>query len=480
VRTTDLAIVGAGPAGLAAAAEAVRHGVSVVLFDDNPLPGGQYFRQGPATRVSDEPGPGPAKRSHDEQRASELLSVISHPRVTFLAGAVVWGVPEPNTLAFTHAGRGDRLRAPLIIVAAGASDRAVPFPGWTLPGVITAGGAQNLLKAQGVLPGLRAMVAGTGPLLLVVADSLRRSGATVVGVVEAAPLGRAWMSLPRLAVEPALLRRDLAYRAGLARAGIPLRSGQTVIEARGSEEVSEAVLAPIDRAGRVDRMRARIVRVDTIVVGFGLVPATELTRLLGCEHEWSPPRGGFIPWRSEHLETTAPGIFAVGDGAGIAGVETALLEGRLSGLFAAERLGRCSAVEAQTVSRRLRARLSQLARFRAGIEQLHSPPADFLSLLTPETIVRRCEEVTAGQLGKELGRGLPSINALKTATRIAMGACQGRNCLRTLADLVARQRRCGVSDLAYPQARPPARPVRLGDLVSEALPPAAPPEMALP
>jgi thioredoxin reductase/bacterioferritin-associated ferredoxin len=481
MKATELAIVGAGPAGLAAAAEAVRHGVSVALFDDNPLPGGQYFRQGPATRVPHQPATGPARgRAADVKRALELFSVTSHPRVTVLAGAVVWGVPAANTLAFTHVGRADRLRANAIIVAAGASDRAVPFPGWTLPGVITAGGAQNVLKSQGVLPGLRAVLAGTGPLLLVVADSLRRAGATVVEVLEASRLRRAWMALPRLAAQPALLRRGLAYRAGLARAGIPLRWGQTVIEARGGDEVGEALVAPIDRTGRVDRARARAIQVDTIVVGFGLTPATELTRLFGCAHEWRPARGGWIPWRSADLETSVPGVFAVGDGAGIAGSETAILEGRLSGLLAAARLGRCPAAEATTAGRRLRARLSRLTRFRMGIETLYSPLPDFLSLLTPETIVCRCEEVTAGQLLEGLARGFTSINALKGATRIGMGVCQGRNCLRTLADLVARERQSLPADLVYPQARPPARPVRLGDLVREDIPPAAPPGMSLP
>ena len=482
MRTTELAIVGAGPAGLSAAAEAARHGVSVVLLDDNPRPGGQYFRQGPATRTPTSVAPGPVKgHPADARRARELFSVTSHPRVAFLGGAVVWGVPEAKTLAFTHAGQADRLRADAIIVAAGATDRAVPFPGWTLPGVITAGGAQNLLKSQGVLPGHRVVVAGTGPLLLVVADSLRRAGATVVEVLEAAPRGRTWMALPRLAVVPPLLRRGLAYRLGLARAGIPLRWGWTVIEARGRDEVSEAVVAPIDRTGRVDRTRARaMLHVDTIVVGFGLTPATELTRLLGCAHEWHPARGGWIPTRSTDLESSVPGVFVAGDGAGIAGVETAILEGRLSGILAAARLGRCPPTEATTVARRLRTRLSRLACFRTGIEALYAPPADFLSLLTPETIVCRCEEVTARQLLDGLGRGLTSINALKGATRITMGACQGRNCLRTLADLVARERRCTPVDLAYPQARPPARPVRLGDLLSEDIPPAAPHATSLP
>ena len=383
----------------------------------------------------------------------------------------MWAVPEAKVLAFTHAGQADRLRADTIIVAAGATDRAVPFPGWTLPGVITAGGAQNLLKSQGVVPGHRVVVAGTGPLLLVVADSLRRAGATVVEVLEAASPDRVLTALLRLVAVPALFRRGLAYRIGLARARIPLRWGWTVIEARGRDEVGAAVIAPIDRTGRVDRTHARVLPVDTIVAGFGLTPAVELTRLLGCAHEWHPARGGWIPSRSADLETSVPGVFVAGDGAGIAGVDTALLEGRLSGLLAAARLGRCPPPTARALGRRLRARLRRRARFQAGIEALYAPPADFLSLLTPETIVCRCEEVTAGELYEGFARGPASINSLKALTRVTMGACQGRNCLRTLGDLVARERQCSPADLAYPQGRPPARPVRLGDLLDEDFPP---------
>src|SRR5262245_23026566 len=261
-----------------------------------------------------------------------------------------------------------------------------------------------------------------------------------------------------------LLRRGLAYRAGLVRAGIPLRRGARIIEAHGGDAVTEAIVGPIDRAGRVDRSRVRAIDVDTIVVGFGLTPATELTRLLGCAHEWQPARGGWIPSRSGDLETSAPGVFAAGDGAGIGGAEAAMVEGRLAALAVAARLGRCTRAEAEASARRLRVRLARLSYFRRAIEALHTPPQDFLSLLTPETIVCRCEEVTAAQLRDGMSRGFTSMNALKGATRVGMGICQGRNCLRTLADLLARDGRCGPADLSHPRARPPARPVRLGDL----------------
>jgi NADPH-dependent 2,4-dienoyl-CoA reductase/sulfur reductase-like enzyme len=478
VTPTELAVVGAGPAGLAAVAEACRHGVTTVLLDDNARPGGQYLRQGPATRSaasqhSLRPGPGA-----EAAWASDLFASASHRLVTYRPGTVVWGAPEPRVLAFAGSGDGDRLRAELIIVATGAIDRAVAFPGWTLPGVITAGGAQNLMKSQGVLPGRRVVVAGTGPLLLVVADSLRRAGARVVEVLEAAEQRHPWRWLPRLAAVPALLRRGLRYRAGLARAGIPFRTGHTVIEARGADAVREVVVAPIGARGHVDRRRARTLAADALVVGFGLTPAVELTRLLGCEHTWDTGRGGLIPRRSADLESSVPGVLVAGDGAGIAGVESALVEGRLAGLLAAERLGRCPPPQARATA--LRARLARLARFRQGVERLHAPPPDFLALLTAETVICRCEEVTAAGVFGALERGHASADALKAATRAGMGQCQGRNCLRTITEILGRVFGCPAGDIAMPRPRPPARPVRVGNLVGEPLPPARPPEIPLP
>ena len=480
--STELAVVGAGPAGLAAVAEACRHGVPTVLLDDNARPGGQYLRQGPAT-WNGAAGHQHSFRSGQDAgtaRAAALFRAVSHPLVTYLPGTVVWGAPEPHVLAFAGSGGGDRLRAELIVAATGAIDRAVPFPGWTLPGVITAGGAQNLVKSQGVLPGRRVVVAGTGPLLLVVADSLRRAGAGVVEVLEAGEQRHPWRWLPRLAAAPALLRRGLAYRVGLVRAGIPIRRGHTVIEARGAHEVREVVVAPIRARGHVDRSRARALGADALVVGFGLTPAVELTRLLGCEHRWDAARGGWIPRRWADLESSVPGVLVAGDGAGVAGVETALVEGRLAGLLAAERLGRCLPSTARATAVALRARLARLARFREGVEGLHAHPTDFLALLTAETVVCRCEEVTAADLFAALERGHASTDALKAATRAGMGRCQGRNCLRTVAEILARVRGSAVGDIAMPRSRPPARPVRLGDLVGEALPPARPPDMPLP
>jgi thioredoxin reductase len=472
---SDLAIVGAGPAGLAAAAEALARGLSVTLLDDNPAPGGQYFRQAPAAlqRAAE-----PSDREH--RRAEAFFRAVEHPRLRLLADTVVWDAPEPDVLAF--AGRADsgRVRAAAIIVATGAVERAVPFPGWTLPGVLTAGGVQNLIKSQRILPGRRFLVAGNGPLLLVAAHSILRTGGTVVEVVESAAPSRPWRHLPRLLAAPGVLRRGLGYRAVLLRAGVPLRAGETIVEARGRDAVTEAVVAPIDAAGRIDRARARVVTVDTVVAGFGLTPSIELTRLLGCRHRWDARRGGFVPERSEDLETTVRDVFAVGDGAGIGGAEVALAEGRLAGRLVASRFGLGDDRQVAPRLRSLRARVARLHGVRDAIAQMWAPPATFLDLLTPETVVCRCEDVAASEVAGALDEGVESLDVLKAVTRATMGRCQGRNCLGTVTAMLARARGSRPEALEPPRARPPARAIPLEALLQEPLPPPRVPEMPLP
>jgi NADPH-dependent 2,4-dienoyl-CoA reductase/sulfur reductase-like enzyme len=463
---SDIAIVGAGPAGLAAAGFALEYGLTVTLLDDNPTPGGQYFRQPPPALRRDVT----TRQDQDHRRAAVLFEVLAHARLRHLPDAVVWDAPEPGVLAFAGGRESGRVRAAVTILATGAVERAVPFPGWTLPGVMTAGGVQNLIKGQRVLPGRRFLVAGNGPLLLAVAHSIVRAGGKVVEVAESASAPGSWRLLRRLAHTPDVLRRGLGYRARLLRARVPLRWGTTIIEARGAGEVREAVVAPIDAAGGVDRSRARTMAVDTVVAGYGLVPSVELARLVGCALRWDARRGGFVPERSEDLETTVPGVFAVGDGAGIGGVDVALAEGALSGLVAAQRLGRSAPDPGG-----LRARLARLYRVRDAIAERWAPPASFLALLTPETIVCRCEDVTAEALARVVDDGDPGVEPVKMTTRVTMGRCQGRNCLATVAELLARARGIPPSEIERPRARPPARPILLGDLLQEPLPPPRPP-----
>ncbi len=454
-----MAIVGAGPAGLAAAGEAVDHGLSIMLMDDNSQPGGQYFRQ-----LS-----GVERVRHG--RAGRLFGVLDHPSLHYRPDCVVWNAPEKGVLAYASEAGSGRVRADTIIIATGATDRPLPFPGWTLPGVITAGGSQNMIKGQAVRPGDRVVVAGNGPLLLVAAMTLMGAGATVVAVIEAAPLQkRAWSRLASLSQSPSGLVKALSWRLRLATAGVPILAGQAVIEAHGEAALEAVSIAPVDRHGAIDRGRVATLEADCVVVGNGLTPAVELTRLAGCAHHHDPLLGGWTPRRSADLETSIPGLYAAGDGAAIGGVELALAEGRAAVLAAM--LQHSPSAHLRRRRNHLARRLKRLERFRAAVADIFAPPEAFLELITPGTPVCRCENVTLA----ELEAGATGMIRQKSATRLSMGRCQGRFCLATLADLVAKRQGIAVADLDWPRVRPPARPVRLGTLLHESVPPPALPD----
>ena len=462
MKSADIAIVGAGPAGLAAAGEAVDHGLSVMLMDDNSQPGGQYFRQLP-------------RQLSRVDRTERLFEILDHPHVHYLPDCVVWNAPDPGVLAYAAGEDSGRVRADAIVIAAGATDRPLPFPGWTLPGVITAGGSQNMIKGQAVRPGERVVVAGNGPLLLVAAMTLIRAGATVRAVIEAAPFQkRALSRLASLSSFPSLLAQALSWRLRLAAAGVPFLTGQAVIEAHGVPALEAVSVAPIDLHGGINRASVTTLEADCLVVGNGLAPAVELTRLAGCAHHHEPLLGGWTPRRSADLETTVPGLYAVGDGAAIGGVHLALAEGRTAVLAAL--LQRSPSACLRRRRRGLARRLDRLNRFRAAVAEIFSPPETFLELITPDTPVCRCENVTLAELDTCAAEGATGMVQLKSTTRLSMGRCQGRFCLATLADLMAARRGIKAADLDWPRIRPPARPVRLGDLLHETVPPPALPD----
>jgi NADPH-dependent 2,4-dienoyl-CoA reductase/sulfur reductase-like enzyme len=459
LKDVELAVIGAG---LAAARGASSRGVAVTIVDDNPMPGGQYFRQAASDSLRRIAG-----AIFDESvRGASLLGTVDHARVDYRPDSTALGFFE-SELSVVSGGRATMLNPRCTVIAAGCTERPAPFPGWTLPGVIGAGSAQNLMKSQRIVPGKRILVGGNGPLNLLAASNLVRLGATVVAVVEAARDRQAWARIPGLLLEPAILMRGLGYRARMMMAGVPFHSAHVIVEARGSDRVEEARIAPISANGKVDLARSRTLGVDTIVWGFGLVPATEMTRALGCQHVYHARKGGWMPARSPLMETTRHNVFSVGDCAGVAGVEKALLEGRLAGLVAAQRLGLARDSGARRLNARLRARLARLERFRRAIEAVYAPGLDTLSLVTEDTIVCRCEDVVAAELRAALNEGVTEVNSLKAISRVSMGRCQGRNCLMTVAALIAEAQGCRLDEVVLPRPRSPMRPVNIGNLVAE-------------
>jgi hypothetical protein len=271
--------------------------------------------------------------------------------------------------------------------------------------------------------------------------------------------------LPKVWGEWELLRDAWDYWRGLRRAGIPLRFHQTVFEAHGRDEVEAVTYGPLDpESWHPLRDHAQRVEVDLLVVGFGLVPNTELTVLAGCRHEYVHDIGGWVPIRTAQMETRVPGVFAVGDGAGVAGALVAIEEGRIAGITAAERAEAIRSDEADRRRTPSVVRLRSLARVRALLDEMSRIRPGLSELATPQTLACRCEEVSIAEVNAAVQAGARDLQAIKLLTRLGMGPCQGRNCEPSMAMHVARALECAPEDAGRINPRPPVKPVTLGAL----------------
>lgn len=439
----DLVIIGAGPAGLAAAEAAARAKVLATVLDERPHPGGQYFKQlAPSHRFV-----GPRARDRQFASGADLIERVRAAGAEILSSATVW-----SARAKGRAGAGDgsgaaaaevdvvvdgsarRIRARQLVVAAGAYERAHPVPGWTLPGVMTTGAAQTLARAYRVAPGARVLVAGNGPLNLQVACELAAGGVEVAAIAETAPppTARPGAALAALRHAPGLIGQGIAYRAALARRRIPVLHRHVLVRVEGhdddDERVRRAILARIDAHGNTVAGSERAFDVDAVCMGHGFHPSTELTRLLGCDHRWDPDAGGLAVVRNDEAETSLAGIFVPGDGGGMGGAHAALAEGTLAGLAAVRNLGRPIPPDLEALARRTRRERDRARRFQAALWTLFAAPREFPGLVGDGVAICRCESVGAGVLRSRIAAGADEPGALKRLTRVGMGRCQGRYC----------------------------------------------------
>ena len=446
----DLAVVGAGPAGLAAAAEAADLGVGVTLIDGFMLAGGQYYKQTP-----------PELGGTPDVHVRPLLDRVGRDDVRVLTGTVVWAIfpEEPGYLLCLYgpAGTPRRLRAKKVILAPGAYDRPTPFPGWTLPGVLTAGAALALVKHQRVLPGRRFLLSGSGPLQLLLAQHLLEAGAEVAAVLEANRFPwHGWRHARAVWGQGARLREGWGAWQAMQKARTPLRWGQVVRRAEGDGRVERAVIGPVAGGS------TETVAVDTICLGHGLSPSVQLARQAGCQHRYDAVQRVYLPERDAGLQTTLPGLFVAGDGAGIGGKDVAMWEGRLAALGAAGQLGRTAPAErAAEIGRQL----THQRRLGAALLDMFPASAHLGDLLTDDTVLCRCEEITVGDIRRAVAEGATTLNAVRMVTRAGMGRCQGRMCGGPVLDLIARELGQPPESLGQVTPRPPVVPVPLEGLL---------------
>lgn len=455
IRTPDILFVGAGPAGLAGAHLAASAGLDVLVVDERSQGGGQYFKQ---------PGSGFRIDSHriDSQFAegARRIAEAQAAGVRFLFEATVWSAFAPNELVISEPTGTFEIKASRIILSPGAYERPHIFPGWTIPGVMTTGAAQTLLRGSQTAPGRRVLVAGNGPLNLQVASELVRSGVEVVALAELAP--PPWKAPPLAALAmlwnaPALVREGARHLAALRSAGIPIHYSHVLVGAEGDEKVRRGTIARVGTDGAVLAGSQKSFDVDSICMGYGFLAQNEMARALGCAHMLGET-GGLVTERDRDGRTSVPEVFLAGDAGGLGGARIAEAQGMISAAAAAADLGFQVKRSAVSAAERL---IKRHSAFQKALWTVYRAPP-LPDLAEANVLICRCEEVTRAGIGLALDENLRGPGAIKRASRLGMGRCQGRYCGVKLAELVERQ--CGEAVPAddYFAPRSPFKPVTIG------------------
>jgi len=477
----DIAVIGGGPAGMAAVQVATSAGASVVLIDDAEALGGHYYKELPPTCEPTQP----KRLSKKETKFHHLKQMISQCGAHTLLGARVWGIFDASgatcNAQSTHAETGFSLylenstieggviNARSLILAPGVYDRPLPFPGWELPGVLTPGAVQNQLEKQGLLPGKRVLVAGSGPLQMVVAAALSRQEAEVVALLDISAaldglgdmpsaLGGLWSRIPE----------GLDSMSVLLKHGVPLLFRHAVYRAIGTTEtgVQAAVIGKVDAQGHPIPGTEREVQVDTICCAYGFVPSIAMTLHLGIQHRYDGNLAAFVPDFDQHMQTSLPGVYVAGDVTGVGGKPLAEIQGQLAAYSALELLGKITSQAAAPHYSRLLPKAQREERFARFLWKRYRLRPGLLDLADDDTPFCFCEAVPVGVVRGCLKDGACDLFGLKLRTRLGMGNCQGRYCIPNAALFLAAYGGKPLSQLDLPSIRPPIFPVRLGDIAA--------------
>mgnify|MGYP000008258782 CR=1 FL=1 len=445
-QSPQVVIIGAGPAGIRAAQTLVGHGLRPTVLDEAPAWGGQIYRQQP-------PGftrPPSTLYGFEAKRATGVHAAMRDilGQLDYRPGRLVWNA-EGGVVDAICDGQPERVPYTHLIVATGATDRVLPFPGWTTPGVFTLGAAQIALKYQACAIGERVVFAGTGPLLYLVAYQYMKAGVHVAAVLDTTPLRQQAMAAPRMLRLPTLLAKGLYYRTKLRLAGVPIRTGIRIASVDGTDRV--------ERIHWKDGATQHSIACDAVGFGYALRPETQLADLLGCEFVFDPLNRAFVPTFDAARRSSQPGVYLAGDGAGIMGADAAELSGERAALAVIEDCGKSvSAARVATLEKAL----ARIASFRAALEQAFPFPEDWADTCDDATLLCRCEEISVGAFRAEIQRnGLSEINRAKAFTRVGMGRCQGRMCGAAACEILAHAAGKDIAAVGRIRAQAPIKPI---------------------
>lgn len=456
-----LVIIGAGPAGLAAAATAAKQDVNCVLLDEQPRPGGQIYRAVTTTPLTD------AKLlGTDYWRGHELTDILEDKRIDYRPGHAVWQLTSDREIGVLAGDSAYFIDAEQIILATGAQERPFPIEGWTLPGVMGAGAAQILLKTSGLAPSAPLVLAGSGPLLYLVAAQYIRANVPIAALLETTPRDHYRQALKNLrgALRGAhYLRKGWNLRREIQKAGILHVQGVTTLRAEGEGRLSRVSWKTAKDPAQ------QTLDAKTLLLHQGVVPNTLITRALGIRHDWSQQQMCWHPRKDGWGESSIVGVRIAGDGGGIGGARAAELDGRICALGALAALERMDARACEKHGAQLRRSLEREMAIRPFLDALYKPAGHFR--IPPDHVMAcRCEEVYTKQIRELALAGCMGPNQMKFFTRCGMGPCQGRMCGLTVSEIMADTKGLHMSQVGYYRSRPPFKPLTLGQLADSVQP----------
>jgi len=437
-------IVGAGPAGITAARTLLEHGVTPVLVDESLRGGGQIYRRQPANFQRS------AKQLYgfEAGKATALHRTMDElaTRIDYRPETLVWNA-ENGRLDMLNNGHAESIEYAQIIVATGATDRILPVPGWTLPGVYSLGAAQIALKYQGCAIGERVAFCGSGPLLYLVAYQYAKAGAKVVAVLDSAPFSAQCRALQALLGQPATLAKGLYYRAWLTAHGIPVYQGATLSHIDGEQRVTGI------------HWDQQEIACDAVAFAHALRSETQLADLLGCEFSWNALNRAWLPQRDAAGRSSVAGVYLAGDGAGIMGADAAQMAGERTALALLEDSGVAIDHRRGPV---LEQQLAGIQRFRHGLETAFPFPENWAAEAPDELILCRCEEVSVGEVRAVVDEGHWEVNRVKAHCRVGMGRCQGRMCGLAAAEIIAERSGREIQNVGRLRGQAPIKPLPFG------------------
>ena len=462
VEPVDVAVIGAGPAGLAAATRAAGAGLSVVLLDEQETVGGQIYR---AIERSD------AQRREilgpDYVTGAALAEAFAHSGARYEPNASVWQVTRERSVHYLKDGKTGSFEAKRVVLATGALERPFPIPGWTLPGVLTAGAAQILLKSAGEVPAEPPVLVGCGPLLYLLGWQYVRAGVPLRALVDTTRHEDRWRAkrhmISALRAWP-YLAKGLQLLRALREAGVPIHEGADDLRiegAPGDDGTDRAHALSFSVRGVPQRIEASV-----FLLHQGVVPNTQFSWSLRATHHWDDAQLCFTPQTDAWGELDVAGIFVAGDGGGIAGAQAAEAQGELSALAIATQLGALDQATRNHNAAPLLRRLAEVKRIRPFLDTLYRP-RDENRVPQDDVQVCRCEEVTAGDVRRFVELGCQGPNQAKSFGRCGMGPCQGRLCGLTVTEVIAEARKVSPATVGYYRIRPPIKPLTLGELAGE-------------